>query len=48
MPEKGFLTGTDFFARDQVPDCPDFTRAKNKLPSWEVIFFATSQVVFDP
>ena len=30
MPEKGLLTRT-YFARDQVPDCPDFTRAKNKL-----------------
>ena len=32
VPEEGILTGT-YFARDQVPDCPDFTRAKNKLPS---------------
>ena len=30
MPEEGILTGT-YFARDQVPDCPNFTRAKNKL-----------------
>ena len=42
MPEEGILTGT-YFARDQVPDCPDFTCAKNKLPSWEIIFYATSQ-----
>ena len=32
MPEKGLLT------RDQVPDCPDFTRAKNKLPFWDKYF----------
>ena len=34
MHEKGLLTRT-YAARDQVPDCPDFTRAKNKLPSWD-------------
>ena len=34
MPEKGLLTGT-YSARDQVPDYPDFTRPKNKLPSWD-------------
>ena len=34
MPEKGLLTGT-YFARGQVLDCPNFTRAKNKLPSWD-------------
>ena len=34
-PKKGILTRT-YFAWDQVPDCPDFTRAKkNKLPSWD-------------
>ena len=32
MPKKGLLTRT-YSARDQVPDCPVFTRAKNKLPS---------------
>ena len=37
MPEKGLLTRT-YFARDQVLDCPDFTRAKNKLPSWDKYF----------
>ena len=34
MPEKGLLTRT-YFVRDQVLDCPNFTRAKNKLPSWD-------------
>ena len=37
MPEKGLLTGT-YSARDQVPDSPDFTRAKNKLPFWDKYF----------
>ena len=37
MPEEGILTGT-YFTRDQVPDCPDFTRAKNKLLSWDKYF----------
>ena len=37
VPEEGILTGT-YFVRDQVPDCPDFTRAKNKLPSWDKYF----------
>ena len=39
MPEKGILTRT--FARDQVPDCPGFTRAKSKLPSWDKYFNGT-------
>ena len=38
MPEKVLLTRT-YFARDQVPDCPDLTRAKNKLPSWDKYFW---------
>ena len=37
MLEKGILTRT-YSAMDQVPDCPDFTRAKNKLPSWDKYF----------
>ena len=37
MAEKGLLTRT-YSARDQVPDCPDFTRAKNNLPSWDEYF----------
>ena len=37
MPEKGLLSRI-YFARDQVPDCPDFTRAKNKLLSWDKYF----------
>ena len=38
VPEEGILTVT-YFARDQVPDCPDFTRAKNKLPFWDKNIF---------
>ena len=45
MPEEGILTGT-YFARDQVPDCPDFTRAKNKLPSWDEYFMPRHSSVF--
>ena len=37
MPEEGILTRT-YSARDQVQDCPDFTRAKNKLSSWDKYF----------
>ena len=37
MPEKGLLTRT-YSARDQVPDCSDITRAKNKLPSRDKYF----------
>ena len=37
MPKKGILTGT-YFPRDQVSGCPVFTRAKNKLPSWDKYF----------
>ena len=37
VPEEGILTGT-CFARDQVPDCPILTRAKNKLPSLDEYF----------
>ena len=37
MHEKGLLTRTHS-ARDQVPDCPDFTCAKNKLSSWDKYF----------
>ena len=36
-PKKEVLTRT-YFLRDQVPDCPDFTCAKNKLPSWDKYF----------
>ena len=42
MPEKGLSTRIDS-ARDQVPDCLDFTRAKNKLPSWDKYLMAPSQ-----
>ena len=37
MPEKGLLTRT-YSARDQVPGCPVFTSAKNKLPRWDKYF----------
>ena len=40
VPEEGILTGTSF-ARNQVPDCPDFTSAKNKLPFWDKYFNGT-------
>ena len=34
MPEKGLWTRT-YSTRDQVPDRPVFTCAKNKFPSWD-------------
>ena len=38
MSENGLLTRT-YSARDQVPDFPDFTRVKNKLPFWDKNIF---------
>ena len=46
MPEKGLLTGT-YSMRDQVPDCPVFTRAKNKLPSWDKYFKPRHTMMID-
>ena len=37
MPEKGLWIRT-YSARDLVPGCPIFTRAKSKLPSWDKYF----------
>ena len=44
MPKKGLLTRT-YSARDQVPDCTVFPRAKNKLPFWDKYFIAVSHNV---
>ena len=44
-PKKGILTGT-YFVRDQVPDCPVFTHAKNKLPFWDKYFNRTVTIAY--
>ena len=44
-PKKRILTRT-YFARDQVPDCLNFTRAKNKLPSWDKYFRHRHSMLF--
>ena len=46
MLEKGLLTRT-YSARDQVPDCPDFTRTKNKLPSWDKNYKPRHTVIWE-
>ena len=44
MPEKGILIRT-YFARDQVPDCPDVTHAKNKLSLWDKYFMHRHTII---
>ena len=45
MPEEGILTGT-YFARDQVPDGPNFSRTKNKLSSWDKYFMPRHNYIY--
>ena len=46
LPRKIVKMTPEQIELEKVPDCPDFTRAKNRLPSWDKYSQALSHTLW--